>query len=239
MLHLHRRNVLAGASLAALLPFRSAGALGPSEAATLLGVTDAADFLRRKSEFLTMAPWGPAGDRLWAACLADEGNGVTAAIIQGDAGAETGRIVAGPVDADVLTIDPFWTLDLSISPPMPLGPDIPAFGVTVSNSYLSTGRSTYSMSMSIFLRRDSELRLVFSGYVSTGTSEVVPCRKPRPDGDPCREEQKSRWVIRTDGAAAPGKPPPLIVVERPSGRVVSRHVWRGDQYHPPTFEPRR
>jgi len=238
MPHLPRRTVLAGAGLAAFLPSRPAGALGPAEAATLLGVTDAADFLRRKSEFLTIAPWGPPADRLWAACLADEDSSVTAAIIQGDAGAETGHIVAGPVDADVLTIEPFWTLDLSISPPMPLGPDIPAFGVTVSNSYLSTGRSSYSMSMSIFLRQGSELRLVFSGYVSTGASEVVPCRKPRPDGDPCRQEQKSRWIIKTDGAAASGKPPPLIVVERPSGRIVSRHVWRGDQYHPPTFEPR-
>ncbi len=239
MPYLPRRTVLSGAGLAALLPHRPARAVTPVEAAAALGVTDPNDFLKRKSEFLTVAAWGPPSDRLWAACLADEGSSITAAIIQEGAAGEVPRIVAGPVDADVLTIDPFWTLGLTISPPMPLGPDIPAFGLTVSNSYLSTGRSTYSTSMSIFLRQGSDLRLVFSGFVSTGTSEEIPCRKPQPNGDPCRTDEKGRWIIKTSGAATGGKPPPLVVVERPSGKIVSRHVWRGDQYQPPTFEPHR
>jgi hypothetical protein len=136
----------------------------------------------------------------------------------------------------VLSIDPFWTLNLSISPLMALGSGIPTFGVTVSNSYLSTGRSSWSESMSIFLRNGDDLRQVFRGYVGAGSSEVVECRRPRADGDPCRTGWSRRWVIKAVAAVVAGKPATLIVVEKPSQRIVSRHFWRGDRYQPDAFE---
>ncbi|MFO1024893.1 MAG: hypothetical protein U1E70_06920 [Acetobacteraceae bacterium] len=236
MMELTRRGGLISATVAALLHARRACALNAAETAAMLGIADPADFLKRKPEFLAVAPWSSGSERLWAACLADEGNGVTAALIQEDADGETRRIVAGPVEADVLTIDPFWTLNLLISPVHPLGADFPAFGVTVSNSYLSTGRSTWSESMSIFLREGSTLRLVFSGYVGAGSSDEVPCRRLQGGGEPCRDRWERKWIIKTAGPAAGGKPPALVVVERGSNKIVSRHTWRGDGYHPATFE---
>ena len=231
MIRLPRRFALIGAGIALIRPAR---ALEEVEAATMLGLQDAAAYLKRTSGRVAIAKWH---DDLWASCLATEDDRVvSAAIIQEDPATGAKRIVAGPVDAEVLTIDPFWTLDLSIGPLQPLGPGVPAFGLTVSNSYLSTGRSTGSESLSIFLRDGPTLRQVFRGYVQASSSEDVPCRHPRADGVPCRSGWSHQWAIRVAGPSVGGRPPPLAVIAKPSGRVVSRPVWRGDRYRPDQFD---
>ncbi len=231
MKRLSRRCALSGVALAFTGP---AQALEEAEAATILGLQDAAEYLKRTSGRVAIGKWR---DGLWAACLATEDDRiVTAAIIEEDPTTGVKRIVAGPVDAEVLTIDPFWTLDLSIGPLQPLGPAIPAFGLMVSNSYLSTGRSTGSESLSIFLRDGATLRQVFRGYVAASSSEDGDCRWPRKDGVPCRTSWSHQWLIKPAGPTVGGKPPTLVVVAKPSGRIVSRHVWRDDRYRPDHFD---
>lgn len=44
------------------------------------------------------------------------------------------------------------------------------------------------------------------------------------------------WTIKAAGPSVGGKPPTLIVVAKPSKGIVSRHVWRNDQYWPDSFE---
>lgn len=226
-----RRAALAGAGLSLALAPATARALEPTEALTLLGQKDAEDFVKRAPGFITVARWG----ELWAACLAIEDHTVKAAVIEVTEDG-TKRIVAGPTEAEILSIDPFWTLDLAISPLFPLGLDIPAFGVTVTNSYVSTARASASKSMSIFLRDGDKLRQVFRGFFEASSSEQVDCRRPSKDGQPCRESWSDSFVIKTAGPAVGGKPPALIVVNRATKRIVSRHVWHGDRYQPDTFD---
>lgn len=235
MVHvLPRRAALAGAGLGLLVAARRARALDAEAAAGLIFPDD--KDAGKRSGWVATAPWGAGADRLWAAAAADQDHTMYVALVKEDADGANRSIVAGPIEVEALSIDPFWTLDLSIHKDTPLGPNVPAFNVQVSNSYLSTGRSTGTEAIHLFLYRNDVLRLVFSSYVQADHSSEVTCRRRRPDGDACRRAWNRAWTVAAATAAHGSDLPTLLVREKPSGRVVSRHIWRNDAYHPPSFE---
>lgn len=218
---LARRALLSGLLLPILA--RPGSALEAAAAIAALNRPDIAKELRDNPERIVVSPWGTGPERLTAcAILSQDNDAVMVALLRED---KDGRadIVAGPGEIPAVKIDPFWTTNAKILSESPLG-WAPAIAVQVNNSYLSTSRSTMTDAVHIFLRREKTLLPVFAGLTAAAHSEG-------------KQRWRRAWRIVPEGRPnADGVPPALTVRNASNGAVVSRHRWKGDAYHPKTFE---
>lgn len=174
----------------------------------------------------TQAPWGPPGERLMAVAIARAPDDLVVAIVgAGEAGRP--EIVAGPSNEGGLAIDPFWSVTLDFSRRNPLPPGLPVVAVELANGYISTGRSTSSVGLSLYLRRDDALLHIFDGFLAASHSYDT--------GRGRRSGWHRQWRIEAQPARS-GAMPDLIVRDARTRAVASRHRWQGEGYLPRTFE---
>ena len=219
-----RRTVLLGAAGLGW-PARLSAAIAPAEVAGLL-LPGNAERIREAiaGGRIVVAPWGSTQEGLFAAATAGDGDDLTVGLLrEGD----PATVAAGPISIEALTIDPFWSTILTIERQHPLA-RFPVVAVGVSNGYTSTGRSTWTKALHLFLRRREALLPTFGCMLEARHSEQIGPRG-----------QRLNWtrqyaVAAVDAARADGLPD-LLVRDARTRVAVSRHRWRGDAYHPPLF----
>ncbi|MEO3470680.1 hypothetical protein AAFN86_02355 [Roseomonas sp. CAU 1739] len=134
--------------------------------------------------------------------------------------------VAGPVELDPITIDPWWACRIDVDRLAPLGGRA-VIALRIHNSYTSTGRSTSTEALHLLLRDGATLRPAFGSLLSAAHSEEGPRGR--------RIGWQRRWVVVPVGRGRDGMPN-LEVRDRRNNAVVSRHRWDGAGYAPPVFD---
>lgn len=169
-------------------------------------------------------PWADPARKVWVAAAALKDTQEVAVGLLDEVAGGPATVISGPTQAEVLTIDPFWTLLLEfVEPPQRFG--LPVVALQVSNGYLSTGRSTDTIALHLFLPRGDDLLPVFGSWTALVHSV---------DG---RVRWRRSYAVEVEGSRKTGEiPPDLVVRDRRGGRVVSRHRWKDDAYVPPLFD---
>lgn len=218
---LARRAVLGGLLLPVLL--RPALALDSKAAITALNRPDLASDLGRSPERVVLGDWGNSAERLVACAILDQNDDSVMALLLRDGPDGRAEIVAGPGQIPAVKIDPFWTANAQIMRQTPLGA-APVVAIKLSNSYLSTSRSTTTEAVHFFLRQDKTLVPIFASLTMAGHSEG-------------KLRWQRTWRITAEGRPnEAGVPPVLVVRDGRSGESVSRHRWRRSAYHPLIFD---
>lgn len=171
-----------------------------------------------------VAPWGEAADGLRVVALAQDDDVVRVAVMRERDGAPV--IVAGPEPVEVIRMDPLGSAcTLQLEERSLLG-GRPLIALRVSNSGLTTGRSSFTIASHFLLRNGDSLRAVFASLGQATHSEQVGRRRVG-------------WHLAYRVAPAPARPgrmPDLLVRDVRTGRIVLRARWQGERYAPPLFE---
>ena len=226
--------------LLALLLAAPAAALDCAAAAPLLFPGDAAaaaEAARPGHGRCTVARWADGAEAPWVAAAVRDHDRLAVALLR-DAPDGSARIVAGPVEIEAMTVEPFHSGIVEVVPARRFGAGTVA--VTVANAYLSRGRSTLTTALHLFRWHGDALTPVLAAYVSAQHAGAAPCpRRPGQRERTCRTEWSLDRRIEPIRPAAPhpGTPPPdLVIRDARTGRTLSRHRWAGDTYAPPFFD---
>lgn len=228
MIRIRRRELLAGFALGATTPARGAEA----EAAVQVLLAALPEALRPPPIHHAIAePWGPDPDRHRITAIAAEDERLAVGLVRL---VQDGPplLVAGPASVEALTLGPFQRPVLWIERRHPLA-SRPVVALGVRDS-LANGLHGYaSEALHLFLLDGTRLRPILACMLAASRS-VADDRPP-----PGTVRRWSRqFELLAEGRADGAVPPPLLVREPRSGRIVSRHRWRGEGYHPHAFLPR-
>ncbi|WP_198372804.1 hypothetical protein [Roseomonas rosulenta] len=220
---IHRRG-LAALLPALLLPAGAARALEEAAAVRAL-LADTENARTGGSPACAgFGAWGQAAQGLFVVAVPED-EGLRVALM--DDGADgSPRIVAGPVQIEPITIDPWWTCLIDVDRLAPLG-GRPVIALRIRNSYLSTGRSTSTEALHLLVQDGTTLRPIFASLLAAAHSEQGPRGQ--------RTGWQRRWVVVPVGRGRDGMPN-LEVRDRRNNAVVSRHRWAGEGYDPPVFD---
>lgn len=218
-----------GGATGLLAPTRPArAAIEPAAATAAMLGTDG----RRQAQATVVAPWGPPEQRLMAAALGtqtSDGDELMVALLrEGEGGAVS--VAAGPAGMEPIKIDPFWSLLIEIEQQHALA-RWPVVAVKMHNSYLSTGRSSWTEALHVFLHRDGRLLPILACLTGAGHSQEVYGRRQHQ-----RLSWTRRYTLEASGTGRGNGLPDLRIRDAGSRGVVSVHRWRGDEYAPPRFE---
>lgn len=209
-------------ALALLLPLLLAGparALDEQAALRLLAISG------QGYGCALVTPWGaPAEGLSIAAARADDDN-IRVALVGERGGAPA--VVAGPVDVEVIRMDPLLGSCIIRLESRPALGGRPVIVLDVHNSGLTTGRSSSTSALHFIVRDGDRLTTVFRSLVEARHSEDVGRRR------------RLGWSYAfrvVPGPATAGRMPDLVVQDIRTGRTVLRARWRGDRYEPPLFE---
>lgn len=220
--------------LALLLPGVAHAAPSCADAARIAWPEEA-DLLARvahSGDACAIRPWPAAGADIHAV-TATESTMLYVALLRLPADGATPTVLARG-ETGAITIDPIWTPSIGIEAETPLGPRVPAIAVRLFNGYVSTARSTETQALHLFIRRGEALDPVFAGLLSAEHRERFRCRARR--DAPCERGWTRTYRITAAGPARGTTPPPLVVRDARTGRVLARPHWRGMAYVPPVFD---
>ncbi|GGJ00368.1 hypothetical protein [Neoroseomonas lacus] len=209
----------------ALMAPGAALTLDERTAARALLATPGQDAPTGEPPCIAFAPWGAPAEGVFLVAVPNDREEIVVALMRDGADGQP-AILAGPASFEPITLGPLWACLLTAVEQAPLGVR-PTIGIRVSNSYTSTGRSTSTAALHLLLVEGAVLRPVFGSLVSAVHSEGEIGGR------------RTGWTRRYQVERRPapqGAMPEITIRDARTRRVVSRHRWRGEAYHPPVFD---